>query len=305
MKLTLGWLRSHLDSNASLDEIVRTLVMLGLEVDAIEDRAKDLKEFTVARVISAEPHPDADRLKVCMVDTGTERVQVVCGAPNARAGMLGVFARVGLTIPRTKLLLKETTIRGVASKGMLCSAYEMGLSDDHEGIIDLPEGAPLGAPFAGALGLDDPVLDVKVTPNRADALGVRGIARDLAAAGLGQLKPLDVSRVPGKFPAPKAVHLAGPDDKACPLFVSRLVRGVKNGESPQWLKDRLTAIGLRPISALVDITNLLTFDINRPLHVFDAGKIQGDLAVRGARPHETMAALNGKTYELDAEVTVA
>ena len=304
MKLTLGWLRSHLDSNASLDEIVRTLVMLGLEVDAIEDRAKDLKEFTVARVISAEPHPDADRLKVCMVDTGTERVQVVCGAPNARAGMLGVFARVGLTIPRTKLLLKETTIRGVASKGMLCSAYEMGLSDDHEGIIDLPEGAPLGAPFAGALGLDDPVLDVKVTPNRADALGVRGIARDLAAAGLGQLKPLDVSRVPGKFPAPKAVHLAGPDDKACPLFVSRLVRGVKNGESPQWLKDRLTAIGLRPISALVDITNLLTFDINRPLHVFDAGKIQGDLAVRGARPHETMAALNGKTYELDAEVTV-
>ncbi len=148
------------------------------------------------------------------------------------------------------------------------------------------------------------MLDVKVTPNRADALGVRGIARDLAAVGLGRLKPLDVSRVPGKFPAPKAVHLAGPDDKACPLFVSRLVRGVKNGESPQWLKDRLTAIGLRPISALVDITNLLTFDINRPLHVFDAGKIQGDLAVRGARPHETMVALNGKTYELDAEVTV-
>ncbi len=304
MKLTLGWLRSHLESNASLDEIVRSLVMLGLEVDGIEDRAKDLKEFTVARVISAEPHPDADRLKVCMVDTGTERVQVVCGAPNARAGMLGVFARVGLTIPRTKLLLKETTIRGVASKGMLCSAYEMGLSDDHEGIIDLPEGAPVGAPFAGALGLDDPVLDVKVTPNRADALGVRGIARDLAAAGLGRLKPLDITPVPGKFPAPKVVHLAGPDDKACPLFVSRLVRGVKNGESPQWLRDRLTAIGLRPISALVDITNFLTFDLNRPLHVFDAGKIQGDLAVRGARPGETMAALNGKTYELDAAMTV-
>jgi phenylalanyl-tRNA synthetase beta chain len=304
MKLTLGWLRSHLESNASLGEIVRSLVMLGLEVDGIEDRAKDLKDFTVARVISAEPHPDADRLKVCMVDTGGERVQVVCGAPNARAGMLGVFARVGLTIPRTKLLLKETTIRGVASKGMLCSAYEMGLSDDHEGIIDLPEGAPVGAPFAGALGLDDPVLDVKVTPNRADALGVRGIARDLAAAGLGELKPLDITPVLGKFPAPKAVHLAGPDDKACPLFVSRLVRGVKNGESPQWLRDRLTAIGLRPISALVDITNFLTFDINRPLHVFDAGKIQGDLAVRGARPGETMAALNGKTYELDAAMTV-
>ncbi|HUN46786.1 MAG TPA: phenylalanine--tRNA ligase subunit beta [Stellaceae bacterium] len=304
MKLTLGWLRSHLETGAGLDEIVRALVMLGLEVDAIEDRAKDLKEFIVARVISAEPHPDADRLRVCMVDTGSERVQVVCGAPNARAGMLGVFARTGLTIPRTKLLLKETTIRGVASKGMLCSAYEMGLSDDHEGIIDLPEGSPVGAPFAGALGLDDPVLDVKVTPNRADALGVRGIARDLAAAGLGTLKPLNVARVAGKFAAPKAVHLAGPDEKACPLFVSRLVRNVRNGESPQWLKDRLTAIGLRPISALVDITNFLTFDINRPLHVFDADKIEGDLAVRGARPGETMAALNGKTYMLDAEVTV-
>ena len=304
MKTTLGWLRSHLETRASLDEIVRALVMLGLEVDAIEDRAKDLKDFTVARVISAEPHPDADKLRVCMVDTGSERVQVVCGAPNARAGMLGVFARVGLTIPRTGLQLKEATIRGVASKGMLCSAYEMGLSDDHEGIIDLPEGAPVGTPFAGALGLDDPVLDIKVTPNHAEALGVYGIARDLAAVGLGTLKPLDVSRVPGRFPAPKAVHLAGPDDKACPLFVSRLVRGVKNGESPQWLKDRLTAIGLRPISALVDITNFLTFDINRPLHVFDAGKIEGDLAVRGARPRETMLALNGKSYELDAEVTV-
>jgi len=304
MKLTLGWLKTHLATTAGLDEITRTLVMLGLEVEGIEDRAKELQPFTVGRVISAERHPDADRLRVCLVDTGAAQVQVVCGAPNARAGMLGVFAPVGTVIPRTKMLLKESNIRGVASRGMLCSAYEMGLSDDHEGIIDLPESAKVGEPFAAVLGLDDPVLDVKVTPNRADCLGVRGIARDLAAAGLGSLRSLDTSPVPGKFPAPKAVHLAGPDDKACPLYVSRLIRGIKNSPSPQWLRDRLTAIGLRPISALVDLTNFLTFDINRPLHVFDAGKLVGDLAVRGARHGEMMLALNGKSYELDAEVTV-
>ena len=303
MKLTLGWLKTHLATTAGLEEIVRTLVMLGLEVEKVEDRAKDLKPFTVARVISAEPHPQADRLKLCQVETAQGRVQVVCGAPNARAGMLGVFAPVGTVIPRTQLLLKETNIRGVASRGMLCSEYEMGLSEDHEGIIDLPRGE-VGEPFARVLGLDDPVLDVKVTPNRADCLGVRGIARDLAAAGLGSLRALDTSPVPGKFPAPTAVHLAGPDDKACWLYVSRLIRGLKNGPSPRWLQDRLTAIGLRPISALVDITNFLTFDVNRPLHAFDAGKLKGDLAVRGARPGEMILALNGKTYELDPDVTV-
>ena len=304
MKLTLGWLKSHLETEATLAEITAKLVMLGLEVDAVEDRDKDLKAFTVGRVVSAERHPAADRLKVCVVDTGKERVQVVCGAPNARAGMLGVFAPAGAVIPRTGTVLKESTIRGVASRGMLCSSYEMDLSDDHEGIIELPETAVVGAPFAAVLGLDDPVLDVKVTPNRGDCLGVRGIARDLAAAGLGSLKPLDTTPVPGRFPATKVVHLAGPDDKACPLFVSRLVRGIKNGESPTWLKERLTAIGLRPISALVDITNFLTLDINRPLHVFDADKLDGDLAVRGARPGEMMVALNGKAYELDPEMTV-
>jgi phenylalanyl-tRNA synthetase beta chain len=303
MKTTFGWLKTHLATSAGLDEIVRTLVMLGLEVESVEDRAKDLKPFTVARVISAEPHPQADRLRVCQVETGQGRVQVVCGAPNARAGMLGVFAPVGSVIPRTKLLLKETQIRGVASRGMLCSEYEMGLSEDHEGIIDLPHGE-VGAPFAEVLGLDDPVLDIKVTPNRADCLGVHGVARDLAAAGLGALRPLDLSPVPGKFPAPTAVHLAGPDDKACVLYVSRLIRGLKNGPSPRWMQDRLTAIGLRPISALVDITNFLTFDVNRPLHAFDAGKLNGDLAVRGARPGEMILALNGKTYELDSAVTV-
>ena len=303
MKLTLGWLKTHLATTASLEEIVRTLVMLGLEVESVEDRAKDLAPFTVARVIAAEPHPQADRLKVCRVQTQQGEVQVVCGAPNARTGMLGVFAPVGSVIPRTQLLLKETQIRGVASRGMLCSEYEMGLSEDHEGIIDLPQGE-IGEPFAAVLGLDDPVLDVKVTPNRADCLGVRGIARDLVAAGLGTLRPLDTSPVPGKFPAPTAVHLAGPDDKACVLYVSRLIRGLKNGPSPRWMQDRLKAIGLRPISALVDITNFLTFDANRPLHAFDFDKLKGDLAVRGARSGEMILALNGKTYELDSGVTV-
>jgi phenylalanyl-tRNA synthetase beta chain len=304
MKLTLGWLKTHLATSAGLEEIVRTLVMLGLDVEGVEDRARDLQPFTVARVISAEPHPDADRLSVCQVETAQGQVQVVCGAPNARAGMLGVFAPVGTVIPKTQLLLKETMIRGVASRGMLCSGYELGLSEDREGIIDLPETAKVGEPFAAVLGLDDPVIDAKVTPNRPDCLGVRGVARDLAAAGLGTLRDLDTSPVPGKFPAPTAVHLAGPDDKACPLYVSRLIRGIKNGPSPQWLKDRLGGIGLRPISALVDITNFLTFDSNRPLHAFDFDKLEGDLAVRAARPGEMILALNGKTYELDSGVTV-
>jgi phenylalanyl-tRNA synthetase beta chain len=304
MKTTLAWLKTHLDTSAKLEDLVARLVMLGLEVESVDDRGKALKPFTVARVVSAEPHPNADKLRLCVVDTGRERMQVVCGAPNARAGMLGVFAAVGTTIPRSGMLLKSSTIRGVASNGMLCSAYEMGLSDDHEGIIELPETAPIGTPFAQAIGLDDAVLDVKVTPNRADCLGVRGIARDLAAAGLGRLAPLDVTPVPGRFPSPIAVHLAGPDDKACPLFLGRFIRGVRNGPSPRWLQDRLTAIGLRPISALVDITNYLTFDLNRPLHVFDAEKIDGDLVVRSARTGESLAALNGKRYALDPEMTV-
>jgi phenylalanyl-tRNA synthetase beta chain len=304
MKTTIGWLRTHLETGAALDEIVATLVMLGLEVESVEDRAGQLAPFTVARVVSAEAHPNADKLRLCVVDTGKERVQVVCGAPNARAGMLGVFAPAGAVIPKTGIVLKESAIRGVASKGMLCSAYELGLSDDHTGIIELALDAPLGAPVARVMGLDDPVLDVKVTPNRGDCLGVRGIARDLAAAGLGRLLPLDTTPVPGRFPCPVAVHLAGPDDSACPLFIGRLIRGVRNGPSPRWLQDRLTAIGLRPISALVDVTNFLTYDAGRPLHVFDADKIAGDLVVRGGRPHESLAALNGRTYALDGEMTV-
>jgi phenylalanyl-tRNA synthetase beta chain len=304
MKMTLSWLKSHLETDAPLDAIVERLVMLGLEVESVVDRAARLAPFRIAHVVSAEPHPDAERLRVCIVDTGSERIQVVCGAPNARTGMRGVFAPVGSTIPRTGLLLKQTTIRGVVSNGMLCSAYEMEISDDHEGIIELAPDAPVGESFAKAAGLDDAVLDVKVTPNRADCLGVHGIARDLAAAGLGRLILPNVEAIEGSFASATWVHLATLDPKACPLFIGRSIRGVKNGPSPRWLQDRLTAIGLRPISALVDITNFITFDLNRPLHVFDTGRIAGDLVVREARPGERLKALNGREYVLDGEMTV-
>jgi phenylalanyl-tRNA synthetase beta chain len=301
MKLTLSWLKSHLETAADLDTIVRTLTMLGLEVDGVTDRAKDLAPFKIAYVISAEPHPDADRLRKCLVDTGTEQVQVVCGAPNARTGMKGVFAPAGSVIPRTGLLLKSSVIRGVASNGMLCSGYELGISEDHDGIVDLPADAPVGTGFAAYAGLDDPILDVKITANRADCLGVRGIARDLAAAGLGTLKPLDTAKLPGRFESP--IKVAIEDAKAAPLFVGRHISGLKNGPSPRWLQDRLLSIGLRPISALVDMTNFMTFDLDRPLHVFDAGKISGDLTLRSARDGESLQALNGKEYALAAGMT--
>ncbi|MGH6968477.1 MAG: phenylalanine--tRNA ligase subunit beta [Stellaceae bacterium] len=304
MKTTLGWFKIHLETAAALDAIVAKLVMLGLEVESIEDRSKHLAPFVVARVVEAKRHPDADKLQLCLVDTGTAKVEVVCGAPNARAGMLGVFAPPGAVIPRSGQALKASKIRGVVSNGMLCSGYELMLSDDHAGIIELSADARPGDSFVKAARLDDPVLDVKVTPNRADCLSVRGLARDLAAAGLGRLKVLDAAPVAGAFPCPIAVHLAGPDDKACPLFLGRLVRGLKNGPSPAWLQERLSSIGLRPISALVDITNFLTFDLGRPLHVFDADKLKGDLAVRGARAGESLAALNGKTCALEPDMTV-
>ena len=302
MKLTLSWLKSHLDTSADLDTIMRSLTMTGLEVEAVVDRSKELAPFRVAYVVSAEPHPNADKLRVCTVDTGTEQIQVVCGAPNARAGIKGVFAPEGSVIPRNGMVLKASTIRGVASNGMLCSGYELGLSDDHDGIIELPEDAPLGQPFAAVMGLDDPMLDIKITANRADCLGVRGIARDLAAVGLGTLKKLPVEKIPGRFASPVGVEIA--DLKACPLFLGRYIRGVKNGPSPRWLQDRLTSIGLRPISALVDITNFFTFDLDRPLHVFDAGKLSGSLSLRAAEAGETLQALNGKEYTLEAGMTV-
>jgi phenylalanyl-tRNA synthetase beta chain len=301
MKTTLSWLKTHLDTEAGVAAIAERLVMLGHDVESVADRAAALKGFIVARVVSAEPHPNADRLRVCIVDTGTAEVQVVCGAPNARAGMKGVFGAAGVHIPKTGAVLSESAIRGVASKGMLMSAAELALGEDHSGIIELAADAPVGTSFARLLGLDDPVIDLKVTPNRADCLGVRGIARDLAASGMGHLKPLDTTPVEGSFRSPVRVHLE--DLAACPLFLGRHIRGLKNGPSPRWLRDRLEAIGLRPISTLVDITNFITFDLNRPLHVFDAEKLAGDLTVRFARPGEKLPALNGRDYELDPEIT--
>jgi phenylalanyl-tRNA synthetase beta chain len=302
MKTPLDWLKAHLDTDASLTAVVERLVMLGHDVDAVENRAAALEPFTVAAVVSAERHPNADRLKLCVVDTGRGEVQVVCGAPNARTGMKGVFAPAGTVIPRTGAVLKESVIRGVASRGMLCSAYELGLGDDHDGIIEVPPDAPIGAKYADLLGLGDAVIDIKVTPNRADCLGVRGIARDLAASGIGQLKPLDTTPVPGAFRSPVGITIE--DRSACPLFLGRHIRRLRHGPSPEWLRRRLEAIGLRPISALVDITNFLTFDVNRPLHVFDAGRLDGDLTVRMARDGETLLALNGQEYALDPEITV-
>jgi phenylalanyl-tRNA synthetase beta chain len=302
MKTTLAWLKTHLETDAPLAAIVDRLIMLGHDIEAIEERARGLEPFIIARVVSAERHPSADRLQLCLVDTGAERVQVVCGAPNARAGIKAVFAPPGTVIPRTGTVLQEARIRGVLSHGMLCSAWELGLGEDREGIIELPDSAPVGARYAGFLGLDDPVLDIKVTPNRADCLGVRGIARDLAASGLGRLKPLDTGPVAARFRSPIGIRIE--DRSACPLFLGRHLRGVRNGPSPPWLARRLEAIGLRPISALVDLTNFLTYDLNRPLHVFDAGKLQGDLVIRLARPGERLLALNGRAYELDAEMTV-
>ena len=308
MKFTLGWLKDHLDTNTSLDDIQTRLTALGLEVESVEDRGAPLAPFTVAHVISAERHPDADRLQVCRVDTGKGVVQVVCGAPNARAGMKAAFASPGVTLPGTGLLLKKSAIRGVDSAGMLCSARELGLGEDHGGIIDLPGDAGIGEPIARVLGLDDPVIYIKVTANRPDCLGVRGVARDLAAAGLGKLKPWALTgAAPAKpIPSPIRVYLDFPDGttNACPHFIGRMIRGVRNQPSPDWLRRRLKAVGLRPISALVDITNFLAIDACRPLHVFDADTIAGSLTVRLAKPGESLPALDGKTYALDPGMTV-
>jgi phenylalanyl-tRNA synthetase beta chain len=305
MKFTVSWLKEHLDYTATLDELSEKLTALGLEVEEITDRAKELEAFRVAHVVEAVQHPDADRLRVCKVDTGSEIVQVVCGAPNARTGMNGVFAPSGVYVPGTDLLLKPSKIRGVESNGMLVSEREMGISDEHDGIIELPEDAEIGASFAVLAGLDDPVIEIAITPNHQDALGVYGIARDLAAGGFGKLKDLNLAAVPGQFDSPISVRLNfGADDQdplPCSKFVGRYVRGVKNGPSPKWLQDKLMAIGLRPISALVDMTNYVTYDLGRPLHVFDADKIDGDIQVRLGKPIEKLLALDGEEYDIDAE----
>src|SRR5499433_850993 len=306
MKLTFGWLKEHLGTTRSLDEIAGKLTMIGLEVERIEDKAKLFAPFVVARVIEAKPHPNADRLRVCMVDAGDGKpIQVVCGAPNARSGMKGVFAPVGAFIPGKNVTLGVGKIRDVESRGMLVSEFELQISDDHEGIIDLPTDAPVGASYASWAGLDDPVIEINLTPNRADCAGVSGIARDLAAADMGKLHSPAIKPVEGRFPCPVEVTLDfGATPSLCQAFALRLVRGVKNGPSPPWLQRRLTAIGLRPINALVDITNFITFDRGRPLHVFDAAKVNGNLVVRRARPGETLLALDGKTYALDDTMCV-
>jgi len=306
MKFTLSWLKTHLETDAPLEAVVDKLTTIGLEVDTVEDRAAELAAFTVAYVKEARQHPNADRLKVCIVDTGNEEVQVVCGGPNARTGMKGVFAAVGSYIPGIDTVLKKSKIRGEASNGMLVSEREMGLSDEHEGIIDLPEDAPVGVPFTQVLGLDDPVIDIEITPNRGDCLGVRGVARDLAAAGLGTLKPFETPALGGFGESPIRWRRDLPGDlaEACPYVAGKLFRNVTNRASPKWLQDRLRSIGLRPISALVDITNFVTFDLGRPLHVFDADKVKGDLTMRMAREGEEIPALDGKTYRLDPEMVV-
>ncbi|MGA2493319.1 MAG: phenylalanine--tRNA ligase subunit beta [Roseiarcus sp.] len=306
MKLTLSWLKDHLDTQASLAEIVETLTRVGLEVEGLEDASAKYKGFVVARVIEAKPHPNADRLRLCIVDAGGMPVQVVCGAPNAVTGMKSVFSPVGTYIPGKKITLVKGVIRGVESNGMLCSEAELELSANHDGIIDLPADAPVGVAYATYAGLDDPVIDVSLTPNRPDATGVSGVARDLAAAGLGKLKTHAPRPVAASFDCPTAVKLEfAPDDaRLCPAFALRLVRGVKNGPSPEWMQKRLRAIGLRPISALVDITNYVTFDRGRPLHVFDAAKVKGGLHVRRARAGESVLALDGKTYALDESMVV-
>ncbi len=306
MKFTLNWLKDHLETTAPLEDILYALTDLGLEVEGVENPADSLGAFRICRVIEAAPHPNADRLRLCRVATypggpGTamEEVQVVCGAPNARTGLVGVFAPVGTHVPGTGVDLKPGVIRGVESNGMLCSERELMLSDNHDGIIELPEDAPLGARYIDWRGLNDPMIHIKITPNRPDALGVHGIARDLAARGLGTLKPLTIPAITGAFACPITVEIA-PDLRArgCPHFAGRLIRGVTNGPSPAWLQARLKAIGLRPISALVDITNYMTFGLNRPLHVFDAARVHGPLRIRMAAEGETLTALDGRTYAL-------
>ncbi|ULR43892.1 phenylalanine--tRNA ligase subunit beta [Rhizobium sp. K102] len=298
MKFTLSWLKEHLETDATLDEICTRLTEIGLEVEDVDDKAA-FKPFVIARVVSAEKHPQADRLKVLMVDTGAGApVQVVCGAPNARAGLVGAFAAPGTYVPGIDATLAVGNIRGVESRGMMCSEKELQISDSHDGIIDLPEDAPVGQSYAAYAHLDDPVIEINLTPNRPDCTSIHGIARDLAASGLGTLKTRGAPSFSVEGETPVKLTLDLDDPKLCPGFSLRLVRGVRNGPSPRWLQQRLTAIGLRPINALVDITNYMTFDQGRPMHVFDAAKVTGNLTVRRAREGETVLALDQREYKL-------
>jgi phenylalanyl-tRNA synthetase beta chain len=309
MKFTFDWLKEHLETTATVEEVAAALTMVGLEVESVEDQGKALRPFVVARVVEAKPHPNSDHLKVCKVDAGTGTlIDVVCGAPNAGSGMKSVFAFPGTWIPGKDFVLKQgVVIRGEKSNGMLCSAMELQLSDDHEGIIALPEDAPVGVSYVDYAGLGGVVFDVAITPNRGDAASVRGIARDLAAFALGTLRDGTIAAQPspgGKSPIGVELRFAEGEPMACRMFAGRLIRGVNNGPSPAWLQARLRAIGLRPISALVDITNFVTYDRGRPLHVFDADTLTGTVHARMARDGETLLALNGNTYTLDPTIPV-
>lgn len=312
MKFTLGWLKDHLDTDATLDQIVEALNRLGLEVEAAEDRAAAFAPFLIGKVVGARQHPNADKLRLCTVDLGPDfdggaQPEVVCGAPNAREGITICYAPVGAVIPESGAELKPAKIRGVESRGMLCSAREMGLGEDHDGIMELDPGAPIGGNFAAFMGLDDPVIEIAITPNRPDALGVRGIARDLAAEGLGPLKP-DPWGAAAKGAIEEdgdgGVALRLDDTAACPMFAGRVIAGLTNGPSPAWLQQRLTAIGLRPINALVDVTNYVSYDRARPLHVYDAAKLRGTVHARLAKAGERVLALDGKTYALSGSECV-
>ncbi|ALR19406.1 phenylalanine--tRNA ligase subunit beta [Sphingobium baderi] len=302
MKFTLSWLKTHLDTDADLSAILKTLNDIGLEVEDVENPAEKLGAFRIAKVLTAERHPQADKLQVLTVDQGDGHpLQVVCGAPNARAGLVGVFGVEGAVVPVNGMVLKKTAIRGIESNGMMCSFRELELGEDHDGIIELAEDAPVGQVYATWAGLDDPVIDVSITPNRQDCMGVRGIARDLAAAGLGTMKPLAIPVVEGSGPGP---DVRTDDVEGCPAFFARTVRGVANGRSPEWMARRLKAVGQKPISTLVDITNYVMIDLGRPLHVYDMATLKGGLVARKGKAGEEVLALNGKTYTVDETMTV-
>ncbi|KAB2857361.1 MAG: phenylalanine--tRNA ligase subunit beta, partial [Sphingopyxis terrae] len=303
MKITLEWLKAHLDTDATVDDVVAALNRIGLEVEGVENPAEKLAGFRVAKVLTAERHPQADKLQVLTVDAGDGApLQVVCGAPNARAGLVGVLGLPGAVVPANGMELKISAIRGVTSNGMMCSTRELELGDDHDGIIELPADAPVGAAFADYSGAGDPVIDISITPNRQDCMGVRGIARDLAAAGLGTLKPLDVPVIAGEGAPETAIRTD--DTEGCPAFFGRTISGVVNGTAPEWMRRRLEAVGQRSISALVDITNYVMLDLGRPSHVYDRATLNGALVARRARDGETVTALNGKDYVLTDSMTV-
>lgn len=301
MKFTLSWLKDHLDTAATVDQVVEAMTMAGLEVEHVEDPGKTLAAFTVAKIVEAVQHPNADKLRVCQVDTKDGRLEIVCGAPNARAGLTTIYAPIGAYVPGSGVTLEARPVRGVVSNGMLCSAKELEIAEESDGIVELPDDLAVGVSAVAAFGLEA-VIDFEVTPNRPDWLGVRGIARDLAAAGLGTLKADAAAPVPGKFPCPIEIRV---DGDACPVFSGRLIRGVKNGPSPAWLQQKLISVGLRPINALVDVTNLISQDRCRPLHVYDAAKLTGSvIEARLGRQGETLEALDGETYEIGPEISV-